>query len=221
MLPARPGRRLALLATGVVACGIALVLWGVPDPQRVAQYSAEAGPVGPLAVIAASTVLLSVLVPRSVLAAGSGLVFGPLLGSLYTLAAAAAAALIAFVVGRRLGRDFVEAQPRLQRIDTWLTGCGMWGVAVLRLLPIAPFGLVSYGLGTTGISRRAYLAGTIAGATPSTVIYATLGSSALEPGSAGFVGSLVAAVAFAVIGMAGSALVRRRRSRQAALESAG
>jgi uncharacterized membrane protein YdjX (TVP38/TMEM64 family) len=214
MLPTRPGLRMAVLATGIVVSGVAIALWGVPEPQRIAQYTAEAGPFGPLAVMAASAVLLAVLVPRSVLAAGSGLVFGPLLGALYTLAAAAAAALWAFFVGRRLGRDFVMTQPRLQNLDAWLTNCGPWGVAVLRLLPIAPFGLISYGLGATGISRRAYLAGTIVGATPSTVIYASLGSSALEPGSAGFIGSLAAAVTLAVAGMAGSAVVRRRRLRR-------
>jgi uncharacterized membrane protein YdjX (TVP38/TMEM64 family) len=214
MLPTRPGPRMAVLATGVVVSGVAITLGGVPEPQRIAQYTAEAGPFGPMAVIVASTVLLAVLVPRSVLAAGSGLVFGPLLGSLYTLAAAVAAALWAFFAGRRLGRDFVMAQRRLQGLDAWLTGCGPWGVAVLRLLPIAPFGLISYGLGATGISRRAYLTGTVVGATPSTVIYASLGSSALEPGSAGFTGSLAAAVTFAAAGMAGSAVVRRRRQRR-------
>ena len=214
MLPTSPGRRMAVLVTGVAVSGVAIALWGVPEPQRIAQYTTEAGPFGPLMVIAVSTVLLAVLVPRSVLAAASGLVFGPVLGSLYTLAAAGAAALWAFVIGRRLGRDFVMAQPRLQGLDAWLTGCGPWGVAVLRLLPIAPFGLISYGLGTTGISRRAYLAGTVAGATPSTIIYATVGSSALEPGSAGFVGSVAAAVTFAVAGMAGVAVVRHRRLRR-------
>jgi uncharacterized membrane protein YdjX (TVP38/TMEM64 family) len=219
MLPTRPGHRMALLATGVVVSGIAIALWGVPEPQRIAQYTAEAGPFGPVAVITASTVLLAVLVPRSVLAAGAGLVFGPLLGSLYTLAAAAAAALWAFFVGRRLGRDFVMAQPRLQGLDAWLTTCGPWGVATLRLLPIAPFGLISYGLGTTGISRRAYLAGTIAGAAPSTVIYASLGSSALEPGSVGFMGSVGAAVTFAAAGVVGSAVVRRRRLRRGVHET--
>ncbi|WP_204299968.1 TVP38/TMEM64 family protein [Actinoplanes campanulatus] len=220
MLLTRPGRRMAILTTGVVVSGVALALWEVPEPQRIAQYTAEAGPFGPIAVIAASTVLLAVLVPRSVLAAGSGLVFGPLLGSLYTLAAAAAAAFLAFCVGRWLGRDLVMAQPRLQGLDAWLTNCGPWGVTALRLLPIAPFGLISYGLGTTGISRRAYLAGTVAGATPSTIIYASLGSSALEPGSAGFAGSLAAAVTFAVAGMAGSAVLRRRRLRRGVHETA-
>jgi uncharacterized membrane protein YdjX (TVP38/TMEM64 family) len=82
----------------------------------------------------------------------------------------------------------------------------------MRLLPVAPFGLVSYAFGTTGVSLRTYLLGTAVGALPSTVIYASLGAAAMAPGSPAFAASVAAAVALGV-GTAGATAVARRRQR--------
>jgi hypothetical protein len=86
--------------------------------------------------------------------------------------------------------------------------------STLRLLPIAPFGLVSYAFGATGVSFRAYLAGTSIGMLPSTVIYASLGASALNPGTPGFALSLTAALVMALATSTGAAILTRRRLRR-------
>ena len=211
MLPVSPVRRMAILGFGIVTLAAGVFVLGVPQPQRLATAMAEMGAAAPLVIVAAVTILLAALVPRSALAAAAGLVLGPWLGSLYVLTGAGLAALLAFAAGRRLGRDFVATRSRLAGVDAWLTTRGAWGVAVLRILPIAPFGLVSYGFGTTGIRLRSYLLGTAAGAAPGTVVYASLGASAMKPGSAWFVASVAAAVVLAVGSIVGSAVVRRRR----------
>jgi uncharacterized membrane protein YdjX (TVP38/TMEM64 family) len=148
---------MAILGFGIVTLAAGAVVLGVPQPQRLAVSMAEVGAAAPLVIVAAVAILLAALVPRSALAAAAGLVFGPWLGSLYVLTGAGLAALLAFAAGRRLGRDFVAARSRLAGVDAWLTARGAWSVAVLRVLPIAPFGLVSYGFGTTGIRLRSYL----------------------------------------------------------------
>ena len=91
----------------------------------------------------------------------------------------------------------------------------MLGVALLRILPIAPFGLISYGLGTTGVPVGRYLLGTAIGAAPSTMLYATVGDSAMSPGSAGFVVSVAAAALLAASSVAVAAIVKRRTSARA------
>ncbi|MFC4068645.1 TVP38/TMEM64 family protein [Actinoplanes subglobosus] len=209
--PRRAGIRMAVLAGAVAAAAGVVSVTGVPDADRIAALTAGWGPFGPIAMIVLAAVLMVALVPRSALAAGAGLAFGPWQGSLYVLGGAAVAALVAFAAGRMLGRDFVAARARLSAVDSWLSARGAFGVALLRLLPVAPFGLVSYGYGTTGIRVGSYLAGTAMGAAPATVVYAGLGASATEPGSPAFLLAVVAAVTLAVGGAVASAILRRRR----------
>ncbi|WP_430781834.1 TVP38/TMEM64 family protein [Actinoplanes sp. G11-F43] len=201
--------RLVLLIVLVLACAVTVAVAGVPEPERLAAGVVELGVFGPVAVVGGTTLLLAALVPRSVLAAGAGLVFGPLAGGGYVLAGAALAALLAFGAGRVLGREFVAARGRLAGLDAWLARRGVLSVALMRILPIAPFGLVSYGFGTTAIRVRHYLIGTAIGAAPSTLVYATLGDSALSPGSPGFALSIGAAVLLAAGGAVATAILRR------------
>lgn len=203
--------RFALLGALILVFAVGVATFGVPDPKDVAANVGDLGVLGPLVMIVGSALLLLALVPRSVLAAAAGLMFGPLTGTAYVLAGVAVGALAAFAAGRLLGRDFVASSSRLAGADAWLSARGVWGVLVLRILPVAPFGLVSYGLGTTGIGIRSYLLGTALGAAPSTVVYAYLGASAMRPDSVEFALSVVAALLLVVSGAVASAWARRRR----------
>jgi uncharacterized membrane protein YdjX (TVP38/TMEM64 family) len=170
----------------------------------------DAGPFAPVVVVAASAALLAILVPRTVLAAAAGLAFGAVLGAVYVLCAALLAAVLTFGVGRALGRDFIRSRPRAHAVDHLLQQRGFIAVLALRLLPIAPFGLVSYALGTTGVRTGTYLAGTLVGIGPGTVLFATIGANALMPTSPAFIASTVGAVALSVAGMLGARAVSRR-----------
>ncbi|RSM56837.1 hypothetical protein DMB66_32705 [Actinoplanes sp. ATCC 53533] len=131
---------------------------------------------------------------------------------MYVLTGTALAALIAFVAGRVLGRDFVATRSRLSALDACLTTHGAFGVALLRILPIAQFCLVSDGFRTTGIKVGSYLLSTVVGAASGTIVHAVLGASAMSPGSAGFVTSLAAAALPGCGGTAVSAFLWRRRA---------
>ena len=203
--------RFLLLVVLMASLAVGVTWIGAPEPADVAALVDDRGVFGPVMVVGASALLLLALVPRSVLAAGGGLVFGATAATGYVVTAAVVAALTAFAVGRVLGRDLVASRSRLARVDAWLTARGGWGVLVLRILPVGPFGLVSYILGTTGVTVRGYLAGTAAGVLPSTVVYANLGASAMRPGSVPFIAAVTAAVVLGVGGAAASAVLRRRR----------
>ncbi len=214
-----PGRfpvlRFVALVAGVAVLGAAVLAFGLPGPESLAQAIARAGAVGPLLAVLGSGALIVALVPRTLLAAAAGLLFGPLAGAGYVLAGAVIGATVAFAAGRWLGRDFVLARRRVAALNSWLTARGVLGVFTLRLLPIAPFGLVSYAFGTTSIRFRAYLLGTAAAAVPSTLVNANLGAAALNPGTVGFAVSVAAAVAMALTSTAGAALLDRRHRRLA------
>jgi uncharacterized membrane protein YdjX (TVP38/TMEM64 family) len=154
------------------------------SPHRIAESAAALGPVS---AIGAASLLLLALVPRTVVSLVCGAVFGLAAGATYALIAAIAAAAIAFAAGRWLVRGVVAERLRggAARLDSWLSRRGLLAVLVVRLVPIAPFGLVSYCYGATGVRTRHYLLGTLAGAAPSAVTWAGIGAAAIDPAGVG------------------------------------
>jgi uncharacterized membrane protein YdjX (TVP38/TMEM64 family) len=206
-----PVVRFAGLVTLLGSLAGILVVAGVPTPADVAAaLDGTALPASVLAV-AAFAVLVLGLVPRTLLAAAAGLVFGPLVGAGYIILGATLGALAAFGIGRFLGRDFVAVQSRLARLDGWLSHRGVLAVVTVRVLPLAPFGMVSYAFGTSGVRLRAYLVGTVLGMLPATAVYVNLGAASTRPGSAGFWIAVSAAVLLWVGTTTAVALLERRR----------
>lgn len=199
-----------LLALLVTLAGVLAVV-GVPSPGQVAGALNATGIPTPVLAVAAFAVLVLGLVPRTLLAAAAGLVFGPLTGAGYIIMGATIGAFIAFGVGRWLGRDFVALQARLARFDGWLTSRGVVAVVTLRVLPIAPFGLVSYAFGTSGVRLAAYLVGTVLGMLPATAVYVNLGAASTRPGSAAFWVAVAAAALLWVVTTSVIGLLERRR----------
>ena len=212
--PAEPGGtagrvRFGLLLVTLAGLVAAASTGVLPDLNRMAAALPTSGSLGSLAVIGAAALLLSALVPRTVVAAGAGLLFGATAGALYVMAGALLAAVLAFEVGRWLGRDYIRAHRRAAVVDGFLERHGITGVLVLRLLPIAPFGLVSYAFGATAVPRSAYLLATALGIAPSTIVFATLGAHALTPASPAFILSTIAAFGLAAAGVLGARAASR------------
>jgi uncharacterized membrane protein YdjX (TVP38/TMEM64 family) len=212
MAPRRFRVRFTALVMLIVGLTAAVVFLGPPDAHAARAAVASAGLTGPLLAVVAAAMLSAAMVPRTALAAVGGLLFGPLVGTVYVLAGASLGALLAFGIGRWLGRDFLAVRRRMAAVDRWLTTRGTLGVLTVRLLPVAPFGLVSYAFGTTGVRIRAFVAGTAVGMVPSTVVYANLGAQAQTPGTAAFAWSAAAAVTMGVAGAGTAAALGRRHA---------
>jgi uncharacterized membrane protein YdjX (TVP38/TMEM64 family) len=176
-----PVRRLLLLAGGVAALAAAVFLLPLDALPRVA---AALGPAAAAAAVGAGALLLAALVPRTAISVACGALFGALGGFGTALAAALLAAALTYAAGRWAGRGLLAARTggRLHRLDGWLARRGLLAVVVVRLLPLAPFGLVGYAYGTTSVRRRDYFAGTLIGAVPSCFSYATIGAAVVAPG---------------------------------------
>jgi uncharacterized membrane protein YdjX (TVP38/TMEM64 family) len=164
----------------VVAVAALAIAGYALSPHRIAESAASLGPV---AAIGAATLLLLALVPRTLVSLTCGALFGAPLGAGYAVAAAILAATVAFAAARWLARRVVaeHLRGRAARMDAWLSRRGLLAVIVVRLVPIAPFGLVSYVYGATGVRTRHYLAGTVLGAAPSAVTWAGVGAAAIHP----------------------------------------
>jgi uncharacterized membrane protein YdjX (TVP38/TMEM64 family) len=170
------GVKLRAAALPLLVVGFALAGWLLPVREAVDQ----ARHIGPALAVAAGAVLMLALVPRTLISLACGALFGTALGAGCALLAAIVGAGIAFGIGRLLGREFVEARARgrLARVDSWLRRTGLLSVLVVRMLPIAPYGLVSYAYGASGTRTHHYFGGTTLGALPSAVTYAAIGAAA-------------------------------------------
>lgn len=198
---------------------LALLLVLVPRPA-VADLPAHADRLGgaaPVVAVVGGAVLLVALVPRTFVTLASGALFGALTGAVYALGAALLAAAFCFAVGRILGREFVaeRARGRLARLDHWFARQSVLGVMTVRLLPIAGFGLVSYGYGTTGARLLPFLVGSVLASAPTAFGYAALGAAVSTPGPVNWLAVTPAAlglVATAVLGHTWWRAERRRRT---------
>ena len=110
----------------------------VIDVEEVRRTISATGPPAPLTYVVVSAVLGALFVPGSILAAGSGLLFGPVLGILVTLGATVGTAIVASLIGRRAGRDSARAllgSTRAERIDALIERRGLWAVVGQRFVP--------------------------------------------------------------------------------------
>lgn len=212
MRPPRPQRpallRLTLLVLLLAAAGVVALTVDLPSVSEIRAYVESTGPLAPLVfVLLYATVTLAPL-PKNVLSAVGGLVFGLGLGSLLTYLAAMLGAVVAFVLGRVLGRSAVErfTGTRVAEVDEMIERNGLVTVLLLRLVPVVPFTAINYTAGLTRLRRRDYLLGTAVGIVPGTVAYVALGSYGTSPLSWPF---LTAAGALAVLAVGGALAARR------------
>jgi uncharacterized membrane protein YdjX (TVP38/TMEM64 family) len=129
-----------------------------------------------VAVFIAATLILA---PDWPLAAAAGMVYG-LWAIPLVLAAAIAAASLAFLAARYLVRQRVRAMLtanlRFTAVDNAVTEEGWKIVVLLRLSPLVPFNVQNYLFGITDISFPHYFAATCAGIIPGTMLFVYLGA---------------------------------------------
>jgi uncharacterized membrane protein YdjX (TVP38/TMEM64 family) len=152
----------------------------VIDVEEVRRAVSATGPAAPLTYVVASAVLGALFVPGSILAAGSGLLFGPVLGLFVTLGAAVGTAIVASRVGRRAGRTSARAllgTKRADRIDALIERGGLWAVVGQRFIPGISDALASYAFGAFGVPLWQMAVGSLIGSTPRAFAYTALGAS--------------------------------------------
>ncbi len=131
-------------------------------------------PFAPL-IVAVMFVLGGLLViPVNALTAVTILVFGPLAGALYSLIGCTISAIVLYEIAHRIPikRLRRQAGARMQRFHHHLVRHAVWAVALVRLVPVAPYSIVCLLLGTTKIRRAPYIAGSALGMAPGIVVNA-------------------------------------------------
>jgi len=164
--PAARWWRLAALAALVLLAVAAGQRLGVGDLlraeglARLRQSIDELGTLGRLAFLGGYVLAVVAFVPALPLTALSGLLFGPLWGTLYASAGSTIGACLAFLIARYAARDLVQgwvaASPALARLDQGAARHGVRLVMITRLVPLFPFNVQNYVYGITAIRFAAY-----------------------------------------------------------------
>lgn len=152
------------------------------------------------------------MVPVTALIVAGTLTFGPLLGAILAILGSLACAAAGYGLGRLLWRDSVRrlAGRRLNRLNRRLARDGVWAVAAVRVIPLAPFTVVNLVAGSSHLGLRDFLLGTLIGMGPGTVALCLFADGVLEavrdPGLASLI---LAAIVAALLG--GVVWIMRRR----------
>jgi len=172
--------RLAVFAGFLAGMFYLVAVARIIDVEEMRRAVSATGPAAPLTYAVASAVLGALFVPGSILAAGSGMLFGPILGIFVTLGAAVGTAMVASRVGRRAGRDSARAllgTQRADRIDALIERRGLWAVVGQRFVPGISDALASYAFGAFGVPLWQMAVGSLIGSTPRAFAYTALGAS--------------------------------------------
>lgn len=152
------------------------------------------------------------LIPITLLILITAIVFGPILGSLYSIVGGLAGALVTYAIGYFLGQDFVRkiAGAKWGMIERKIGQTGVVAVTTLRLLPVAPFSVINIVSGAFKVPLRDYVLGSILGLAPGIVVTNLfahqLESAIRNPG----VGTFVLLLALIAITVAGTVWLKRR-----------
>ena len=183
--PAPLGKKHRIIRVGVLAAVIGgLGVAAATLPLRDITHVLPAlGPAAAVAMAVVGGLLLSVMVPRTLITMACGALLGAAQGAATALAAAVIAAIATYYLGRWAGRGVLSARSggRLERLDGWLNRRGLSAVLLVRFLPLAPYGLIGYAYGTTSVCRKRYLLGTTLAAVPSAISYAVIGAMVAKP----------------------------------------
>lgn len=109
-----------------------------------------------------------VMFPITLMILATALSFGPYAGFALAFTGSLLGGLASYLMGRWLGRDAVRklAGDKVNRISRKIARRGWLAIAVVRLVPIAPFTIVNMVAGATHISARSFLIGTAVGMGP-------------------------------------------------------
>lgn len=198
----------------VVVLGAAVfvaLIDGVPERVQIKGWMDGAGSLAPAAFVALYAVTTLFPVPKNVLSVLAGLMFGMAWGLILVWGAAMLGAVVAFALGRALGREAVEALTgaRVARVDEVLARHGLLSIIGVRLVPVLPFTVINYSAGLTAVPFSAYLLGTAVGIVPGTVAFVALGAYSTDLGSWPIIAAVTALILLTVGGVVAA---RRWRS---------
>jgi len=185
----------------LLVLGLAIVLLGgfllnresdwlehLADQAVLRRFIDSLGTLGPAAVIGllALAIVMSPI-PSAPIAIVAGAAYGPIWGTVFTVAGSELGAVIAFVVARYFAYDAVRRWETIRRSLDWFEKGHsqrwlMAAVFVSRLLPFISFDAISYAAGVTPLKFWRFVVATLTGVIPISFLLAYGGDTLLFSG---------------------------------------
>lgn len=180
-----------LLIIGIIVVLIGVIFnlykknYGVED---IKAYIISFGIFAPVIYIIMFALVPLTLFPDSILAISGGLVFGLIKGYIFTAIGALIGASISFMLARILGRDFVVkfSKNKLQNVEKIIGNNGFLIIVLLRLIPLFPFDIISYGAGVSNVKYKEYILATFIGTIPGILVFTNIGAQWVNVGKTSF-----------------------------------
>lgn len=186
--------------------------------NRLRDWVLGFGVLAPLVFIGIYAVATVAFLPGTPLSLLAGLVFGPVMGTLWIVVGATVGATLAFLIGRYAARGLVEGwttkDERIRKLDEGVEKQGWRMLLITRLVPLFPFNLQNYAYGLTKVGLVTYVGLTAVCIIPGAAVFAFAGGSlvnAREDLTSTFVYLGVAAVLFVALSLVPSWLRNVRR----------
>lgn len=144
---------------------------------RAAAVEISDDPLAPIYVVLAYVVLGFFAFPINIAIVVTAMTFGTALGLLYAAIGTLASALLTYAVGATIGKGTIDhiLGPKFARVGRRIKAKGVFAVAAIRMLPVAPFTIVNLMAGASHIRLRDYALGTLIGLAPGFLVIAPLG----------------------------------------------
>ena len=157
------------------------------NAQDIQAFIEDSGHLAPLVFMLTYILSTVLFLPGAVLTLLGGALFGPLLGTFYSLTAATLGAMLAFLIARYLASDWAAKKfsGKLKQLMLGVESEGWRFVAFTRLVPLFPFNLLNYALGLTKISFSQYSLATYIFMLPGAIAYTYLGYIGKEAATGG------------------------------------
>ena len=165
------------------------------------KYISSFGILAPIIYIIMFSIVPLTFFPDSILAIASGLVFGFYKGYIYTTIGALIGGSIAFFIARYLGHNLVKkiSNEKLSKIEKLIDNNGFYIIFLLRLIPLFPFDVISYGAGLTSVKYKHFIGATLLGTIPGIAVFTNIGSKSVNISTTGFYASIAGLILLFII----------------------
>ncbi len=205
----RPLFRPGLLLCGLLAAGLLIRALPGIDQILFSRDLLRDGLHGRIVFLCVGTLICAVGLPRQAVGFAAGFAYGPLTGVVLTTIATLAACLADLLWARTLAYGWARRKllrGRLSRLDGFITRNPFTAILTLRLLPVGSSLMLSLLAGVLGVRVAPFLAATLLGSLPQTVIFVLIGAGT-RIGHTAQIGLGIAL--FVASGIAGGIVLRR------------
>lgn len=120
-----------------------------------------------------------VFIPCGLISALGGMLFGPLIGTVFSLCGLTAGSVITFCLARSFGKSWVQRIMgcKYDKYEGYISKDYFYNIFLMRVVPILPFDAVSCIAGMSGTRVGIFILATFLGSLPGVFVYVFFGDS--------------------------------------------